>query len=285
MTVIEHTMPTVSPLFAIEADAYYSEGRLDEALKLCRAGLAQYPEYATAYALEAKILDALGRSREAKNAVLLGLGKARINEALRRAAEENSVTAGEAVQITEEIVAPSNVQNRTLLPPAGAHLRLIETSRSLYNQPLTWRANDLALIPGLEFTAVRRWGAAGAVSRRVEFPPFPEIRRRHTSPAIIEIPVSSEPAPHTEIRHTPLEELAQRLERARIPIHREDAAGSEHSAVPEFVTDTMAAIYERQGAWAQAVKAYQILARNKPANLPFYQAKINELTFRISHVR
>lgn len=74
---------------------------------------------------------------------------------------------------------------------------------------------------------------------------------------------------------TPLEELARRLESARIP----SVDDAEQRAIyePSIVSDTIAAILVKQGAYAEALKAYQTLARIKPEKLVEYQAKITKL--------
>jgi len=46
------------------------------------------------------------------------------------------------------------------------------------------------------------------------------------------------------------------------------------------VTETMANIYEQQGAFAQAIKAYQVLARNNPEKLEYFESKIAQLRQR-----
>jgi len=79
---------------------------------------------------------------------------------------------------------------------------------------------------------------------------------------------------------TALEELAKRLEHAKIPVIEEDKTLPSPSFMPSVVTETMADIYEQQGAYAQAIKAYQVLARNNPEKLEYYESKIAQLRLR-----
>jgi len=299
------TMPAVSPLFAIEADALFSEGRLEAALELCHAGLAEYPEYSSAYALTARILSAMGRNDAARETIESGLGYSVRNAALMRFAAEKGMTpsakhhaaphpvispaaepdednaADDAATAFREAVREHSISIRSVRE-SSVNLRIIEIVRQQFPQPLTWRANDAGIIPGLKYTSIRLHRPAKRAQPFVpEFPPFPSFIRPATAPPV---EIAPEIIPESEAKHqTPLEELALRLERARIPIAREDSGRNENAAVPKFVTDTMAAIYENQGALGQALKAYQMLARNKPENLAFYQAKINELTFRLNN--
>ena len=79
-----------------------------------------------------------------------------------------------------------------------------------------------------------------------------------------------------------LEELAQRLEKARIPAIEEEKTISKPSFMPSIVTETMANIYIQQGAFSQAIKAYQVLARNQPERLEHFEAIIADLRLRQS---
>lgn len=77
-----------------------------------------------------------------------------------------------------------------------------------------------------------------------------------------------------------LEELAQRLEHARIPAIEEEKTISNPSFMPSIVTETMANIYVQQGAYSQAIKAYQVLARNNPERLEYFETIIADLRNR-----
>lgn len=79
---------------------------------------------------------------------------------------------------------------------------------------------------------------------------------------------------------TALEELAKRLEHAKIPVIEEEKTLPSPSFMPSVVTETMADIYEQQGAYAQAIKAYQVLARNNPDRLEYFESKIAQLRSR-----
>lgn len=81
-----------------------------------------------------------------------------------------------------------------------------------------------------------------------------------------------------------LEELAKRLEHARIPAIPQDAIQESPTYTPSIVTETMATIYEKQGAYTQAIKAYQILARKNPEKLMYFEDKIDVLRKRISNL-
>lgn len=81
---------------------------------------------------------------------------------------------------------------------------------------------------------------------------------------------------------TPLEELARRLENARIPVVEEV---TEHRPVftTSIVSETLANILVSQGAFAEALKAFQTLARTKPERFDYFQERIWEMKWRISN--
>lgn len=79
-----------------------------------------------------------------------------------------------------------------------------------------------------------------------------------------------------------LEELARRLEHATIPVLDEERTIVSPSFMPSVVTETMAHIYVQQGAYTQAIKAYQVLARNNPERLEYFESLIAELRLRQS---
>lgn len=94
----------------------------------------------------------------------------------------------------------------------------------------------------------------------------------------------AEPA-QQPLQMTPLEELARRLETARIPIVAESEDEHENPAFePSIVSDTFAGILVRQGAYAEAIKAYQMLSRMKPESRDHYQQKIEEMRWKMSSV-
>ena len=95
------------------------------------------------------------------------------------------------------------------------------------------------------------------------------------------------PIEHTRepLSMTPLEELARRLETARIPIVAESEEEHENPAFePSIVSDTFAGILVRQGAYTEAIKAYQMLSRMKPESRDHYQQKIQEMRWKMSSV-
>lgn len=162
------------------------------------------------------------------------------------------------------------------------------------------RSRNLRLIPGLEYAPLRKDDPSLKIAPLVEkgkrsstdtagMPPLDDPRR--SPPLSPDEPSGSgsEPAEREETEKgemTPLEELARRLETARIPAveeveePEEEAPGFE----PSLVSDTFAGILVSQGAYSEAIKAYQMLARLKPDRRDDYEKKIAELHWKIDNV-
>jgi len=81
---------------------------------------------------------------------------------------------------------------------------------------------------------------------------------------------------------TPLEELAKRLESARIPVVEDEEHHRPVPFEPSIVSDTLANILVAQGAYAEALKAFQTLARTKPERFDYYKARIADMKRRLS---
>ncbi|HYF02397.1 MAG TPA: tetratricopeptide repeat protein [Patescibacteria group bacterium] len=185
-------------------------------------------------------------------------------------------------------------------------LRIIETFKKDETQRKSLKSASVRLIPGLEFAPLR-FESSKKYDRHIsalpEPPPFrtfktiqrvnyavthpsmfhrmEQIQQPETSGNLIQR--RAQEAGFVAQNLTPLEELATRLEKARIPVVKEDIDPQLASLTrePSVVTDTMATIYEMQGALAEALKAYQVLARQKPEKLEYYEGKIQEIKKRL----
>lgn len=193
------------------------------------------------------------------------------------------------------------------------YLRLIETAKVEGHTGRTLRSHNLRLIPGLEYTPLRIESSRKQQRHKTnvpEPPPFPAIRgsrmQQHMMPSFT---FSPPPLPDLEssLRNrlgaipnaeqqeasrklSPLEELAARLERARIPAVAEIDETPQPIPPPTttksktegiVVSETMALIYEKQGALDQAVYAYTQLIAEKPEKAEHFRQKIEEIQLRM----
>lgn len=114
-------------------------------------------------------------------------------------------------------------------------------------------------------------------------PPAPEHKRgeRRESQEFNGNIMQMVQAGRVEAELTPLEELARRLESARIPAVEE--VEQRTTFEPSIVSETLANILAAQGAYQEALKAFQTLARQKPARFDYYQQRIREMKWYIQH--
>jgi tetratricopeptide (TPR) repeat protein len=171
----------------------------------------------------------------------------------------------ENVNKTETIVAETSLPTRTSYPP----LRVMDSADSV--DKVMIRASSVGLIPGLHFAPMMK-RRVSHISSGGSLPPLPPFRQ--FAPRLITQKVKNK---------TPLEELAARLEKARISIVHEEhvPTSSSGNEIVSTATETVAKIYESQGAYALAIKVYQQLARSKPELCEEYEAKIRLLHQKI----
>lgn len=149
-------------------------------------------------------------------------------------------------------------------------LRIIESASQ--GEKVLIRASSIGLIPGLQFTPMSlRRPARRFSSELPELPLFREFEKQ-----TIVIPGLQDSEIKTK---TPLEELAARLEKARVAIVQEETPAVQESTVEivSTATETVAKIYESQGAFSQAVKVYKQLAQSKPELREKYEIAIERL--------
>ena len=157
----------------------------------------------------------------------------------------------------------------------------------LINEPmpepfLTGRRKVSPPLPPIEETLLRKASPPlppieETMLREEPAPPIAFPGRRSSGP--IAPAQQSAPAPPEKKSEelTPLEELARRLENARIPVVEEEDNFRPSSFEPSIVSDTLANILVTQRAYAEALKAYQTLARSKPERLEYYEERIAEM--------
>ena len=179
---------------------------------------------------------------------------------------------------TEEVVvdvSPKGVQPETHVRSekvSSTPMRVIENAEQ--GEKVLIRASSIGLIPGLQFVPITlRKPARRFSSELPELPAFREFRKPPILPAIKELT-------STVKARTPLEELAARLEKARVAIVQEDTPTVHDTKDVEIVTpatETVAKIYETQGAYSQAVRVYEELIRSKPESASRYEELIQKI--------
>jgi len=152
------------------------------------------------------------------------------------------------------------------------------------------RAASVRLIPGLEFTSLRFEGAKTRGRRIIQNlsdpPPFRTFNAPLKPTRVAGQGASATSAKMANARRPlSLEELAGRLESARMPRHvdtsKVPSAPIDVAAGSTLVTDTIAGIYLAQEAFDKALEAYRELQARYPDRHDHYQARIDDVLRRM----
>jgi len=177
-------------------------------------------------------------------------------------------------------------------PPASAShsmhpLRLVAAREPVEGRVI--RASSVRLIPGLEYTSLRFEGTKTRGRRMIQHLLDPPTFRTFHAPMRankVSHGVSNVPEPSGKKRLS-LEDLAKRLERARMPRPTELAKAPPPEPVlvhigSSLVTETIANIYFSQGALEKALDAFRQLQARHPDQHEAYAAKINDVLKRMA---
>lgn len=167
-------------------------------------------------------------------------------------------------------------------------LRIIDTAPTSDDARII-RSGAVRLIPGLEYTTLRFEGMKARGRRAIQPLSEPPSFRDFHSPMRPFV----RPRPHQNVESAParpavkkplsLEELASRLEKVRMPRPGESTqppVGPVHApgTGPALVTETIARIYEQQGALDKALEAYRALQRQKPDKHAYFERLIADVS-------
>lgn len=300
-----------SAAFAVEAARHVAHGDAAAAVRLCADGIRSFPDYLGGYIVLARAYDALGHADDART-IRLEAQRAfpwlphvgplqvaqpepqpveHVEEPSVEHVEEPPVEHVEEARPEPTLEEPAGLTLITTTAPehpavahpshdgAGRHtLRIIDTAKLVDDQRII-RSATVRLIPGLEFTSLRFEGVKQRGRRAIQHlsdpPPYRDF---HAPMKPYQRPTSTSTAPlPSRKRPLSLEELASRLERVRMP--RPGETASEPVGPPAsgttLVTETIARIYESQGAFDLAIEAYRTLQRQRPDKHEHYQALID----------
>jgi tetratricopeptide (TPR) repeat protein len=261
----------INPNFAIEAEKLIHSGKTDEAIELCLKGLVLYPNYNSA---ELLLSMAFRKKQEEKNACevfiklknrlnynsflidnLIGFPEYSTSQAIDFHDVDDSKQSDKT--IIEENQEEPTIINSNLekdLPDIGNYRyktqEFLEKERSSYNRS---RLSYISLSE--DISDDKTWDFETSESSEM-----PNIKFENN-----------------------LESLAKKLEEISVS---EDSAKNERGIdLPKgIISETMAKIYESQGAYEDAKKAYMHLLSVNPDKRKNYESKIKELTAKLSHL-
>lgn len=204
-------------------------------------------------------------------------------------AADTSSAASSTATIHELRAVHHQVSERTVVRrEVPSVLRIIDTAPTSDDARII-RSSAVRLIPGLEYTTLRFEGMKARGRRAIQPLSEPPSFRDFHSPMRPFV----RPRPHQNVESAParpavkkplsLEELASRLEKVRMPRPGESTqppVGPVHTpgTGPALVTETIARIYEQQGALEKALEAYRALQRQKPDKHAYFERLIADVS-------
>jgi tetratricopeptide (TPR) repeat protein len=240
-----------SPLFARLALAYLDRERVDEALPLCIAGVAKFPDYVTGRLALGKCYLALKKYSDAKKQFERVLDLLPTSSRVELLLQE--IGDLESKPKVKAPLPPSKKERRKgtgdVIPRGEAIVSPISTK-----QP-----------PGLQQSLA-------------EGPTLFDLKKPSEEPrqSVEEKDESAE-----------LEALAKSLEGAKIPRMSETEIPdpfleeTEEDSPPAIISETLASIYESQGGYEEAIAAYKVLIEQRPKEKGRFKKKIEELQQKI----
>lgn len=163
---------------------------------------------------------------------------------------------------------------------------------------LELRADNPALIPGLDYSPLKMSGDTAAPRNHAQFIIPPPVEKSigtyeqsddFMKDLDFQENIVSKTDPRKKIpdlgaqKKNSVEDLAEKLNkfissRPSIPVEKPIETDQKSHDDSDFVTETMAEIYEKQGAISAAIDAYKKLAAENPDKRDYYEKKAQELS-------
>lgn len=281
-------MSEVSPLFALHAEELLEKGDAVSAIELCLKGLQEYPDYTSAYSVLARAQKLAGERDKAEQT---------LREAEQRFPASRAVTFYKKnIEYQQIIPEPENsaqdqaagIRDKNSM----AFLKMFQDKREYRKGEIN--ASDVNLIPGLNLSPIRMTyftaGSEDHIEKLPVPPAFPQIpageeedyeRELENQKVVFSGILSGEGQQEADLspaKHN-LSDIAQKLNDLSAPADKyDDDSGTEETS---FVTETIAGIYESQGAYREAIEAYSELAGKFPAKEEYYKKKISEIKAKL----
>ncbi len=282
-------MSEISPLFALHAEELLEKGDPAAAIELCLKGLQEYPDYTSAYSVLARAQKLAGDREEAVKT----LRNAEQRFPANRAISFYKKNLEDQEKIPEKEKSPVDVIHKAGDRNSMAFLKMFRDNKEFGEGEI--RASDVNLIPGLNLSPIGMTHFTGGPEDHIEKlpvpPAFPEIpagededyqKELENQKAVFSDIISDgdeiEGAVVSPVKHN-LSDIARQLNDLSAPEDNLDAdIGNEERS---FVTETIAGIYEAQGAYEAALEAYSELAGKFPDKEEYYNKKIKEIKAKI----
>lgn len=285
-------MDDITIFFAAEAGEYLERGNAKAALSLCQKGIETYPDYPLAYVILAQAYNALGDTENFTNTVNFALTKFPGNKIIRSLVDEKESQPVELIKDKKGITDNTEInRSGAITQPIGSNVNgngkkaFLAAFGSLHpaSRRTGIKSNDIKIIPGMNSLLLSRKSEKPKFSAsKLNVPPKLSVFEKGNIPddfsnytnCFIEMDFAD--IPEEDYFLAKAKQIAATKSK---PDSVTSGGNASKIKAPDEVetiiyTDTIAAIYEMQGAWEQAVKVYENLMESKPEKKTFYESKI-----------
>ncbi len=250
-------MNDISPLFAIEADGLLCSGEPEKAVELCKNGLDFYPDYKAGLIVLARAYFITGNFEKAKEILDDNL----INIELE--SFKNEASSSDEIELETETDESRDIESEAI-PKEKQDYSIIPDS------------SDNSLIPGLDpitlSSSIRIPKRRTSRFEDINYPHF-DLSEYGVEEKTTDIKTLVNKAISQDIRPEEIKDKFSEL------IEVEESKKTE--PVRREYTETLANILELQGAFAEALEAYEYLHDTNPTRSDFYRLKILSLKSKI----
>ncbi len=293
-------MDDISIFFAIEAEELLENGDAAAAADLCRRGIEQYQDYPLAYTVLARAYKSLGDEDSMMAALNEGGQLFPGNKTIRAAVDSIMQEPEESLQ---PAIEPEKYYDGIMDSPAGEDrgytangegltLGALMGGRGTSTHTHEHRSKDIRIIPGLNAIMLSRKAEKHKkVYTKLPLPPklrffesanIPDDFQNYTN---CFLDMSFEEIPVEDYFLSKARQIKS-ASAAYKPAAPEPKPAPKPNKLPDedngiLASDTIAKIYEVQGAFGEALKVYEALLEAKPAKREFYLGKIEEMKKKV----
>jgi tetratricopeptide (TPR) repeat protein len=190
----------VSPLFAQLAAYYLEQSRAQDALRLCDAGLANFPFYTTGHLIKGKTLLALRMHAEARRELEFVLEFLPNNNAVKNLLAsipvEDDIHSTQVQEPQESFVSPAKQTREFETPPVVEQPAVVTRTVGIPASAVEQPVQDFGFTPPAPAQQEQSFMSLEPVSHANPFDAF-------TPPLAVEAPAISEPTPFADFSFTP----------------------------------------------------------------------------------
>lgn len=246
----------MSPLFALEAEELLLSGEIAKAIELCEKGLEVYPDYPAALAILAKALEMSGNSEKSQEKIRKARNFFQSNKTASTTSTD-SLVSNEIEDVSDASITTATSTDSEVGTMINTKVNTLKMSafidENFYGNSYISRVRESG------------FGSNGEMSRLME-----QSTRDNAEKYLKEI-----------VNVDEFLLIATKLENAKIPKQDVSKAEPKSTGKMNIYTDTIAEILEKQGAYSEALDAWQVLHKQNPDKSEFYESKIAAIKAKI----